>query len=241
MKILLIGDSITKGSHGCSYASLLSKDFPNLSIKNLGINGQTFSVILNRLVNHLKLFDDYDFIAIQGGYNDILLSSFPEKGKIFRMAYNHQLKKGLIPIKPNELNTLLHNRLSQVRELYDGQIILVTLGCANENPNSPTDIKRKSWNQAVRQISISENVLLADAGAVFDRSLQPGKTTDYCLDNFWAVTFSDRLITTFKNGARFLSHRRRLQLSIDGVHLNDKGAAIFSQCMADAIRKHSLQ
>lgn len=76
LKILVAGDSITWGSVGASYTKLLQQRFPNWQITNIGRNGDTLLVITNRLFKALTADNTYDFIVLQGGYNDILLPWF---------------------------------------------------------------------------------------------------------------------------------------------------------------------
>jgi lysophospholipase L1-like esterase len=98
MKILFIGDSVTRGSVGVSYVKMSEAKYKNLEIVNAGINGDTLNVIANRLLEILKSDPAYDYIVLQAGYNDLLLPVFNAKGGLFRFGYRQKIKKGANPL-----------------------------------------------------------------------------------------------------------------------------------------------
>ncbi|MFT3795992.1 SGNH/GDSL hydrolase family protein [Flavobacterium sp.] len=235
MKILLIGDSITRGDLGDSFVDLLAEKFPQHRFINQGLDGYPMATLLRRLINHLKIKDDYDCIIIQGGYNDILLPWFDQRQILFRLAAKHQRKKGFSPLTAPEMKSLLTDSLHQIKQLFHGRLVLLTLGCLNENLQQPLNRQRSQWNDILREIAVAENILLADCGKAFDHFLQSETQTDYCLDCFWNTTIGDRLVCKLPNGSTFLSQKRQLLLTIDGVHLNKAGAEIFCDCVTNAL------
>ncbi|TRX35453.1 hypothetical protein FNW52_10440 [Flavobacterium sp. ZT3R18] len=232
MKILFIGDSITRGELGVSFVELIAKSQPSLQITILGENGETLNVICNRLFNHLKFEQDYDCIIFQSGYNDILLPSFLEKGKLFKWAYQQQIKNGLIPLpNPCEFLVFLKKNIRSIKQLFKGRIVLLTIGCVGENLNSELNSLRNRINEAIRKVALDEEIILADIQKEFDDVLAKEVQSNYCLGNFWAVTLWDK----FKKDFKKLSGRRGLFLTIDGVHLNNAGAAIFTDCILNEL------
>jgi lysophospholipase L1-like esterase len=232
MKILFIGDSITKGKLGASFVELIAKKHTSFQITNLGKDGETVNVVSNRLLNHLKTGKEYDYIVFQGGYNDILLPSFLEKGKLFKWAYKQQIKKGHIPLSnPGEFTCFLKKSIRSIKQLYKGKIILLTIGCVGENLNTELNLQRNKFNEAIRNIALEEEIILADTQIEFDKFLMGKTQSNYCLDNFWAVTLWDRFKKEFKK----ISKKRELFLTIDGVHLNNAGAAIFANCILNKL------
>ena len=236
MKILFIGDSITKGYPGASFVDLLHKEFPNWTYKNLGVNGDTLPMISKRLLAHLKNNPDYDVIVLQGGYNDLLLPSFKERGGLFGFAYNHQLKKGQVPLSTHDLYPMLKTTVREIKQMYRGKLILMTLGCLNEKTDTKLNEHRKDWNKTIRQITEEETIFLADAGKLVDAFLDGKDPINYCLESFWAVTYRDSIISSFKKGIDLLSNRRKLFVTIDGVHLNNLGAVFFSDSIQIALK-----
>lgn len=236
MKILFFGDSLTKGQVGTSFIKLLSKKYPNNQFINCGTNGDTLNIISKKLLNHLRKENDYDFIVLQGGGNDILLPFFKAKGGLFEFAYNSQIKKGLIPLEnPIDYYNALIKIFREIRLLYTGKIIFITLSCLNEKLDTHLNKQRFEYNKVVRKALTEENIILADIEPIFDKILKDKIQTDYLIESFWAVTITDRIYSLFKNGPNLLSKQRNLFLTIDGAHVNTFGAEIIKDCIGDIL------
>jgi lysophospholipase L1-like esterase len=235
MEFLFIGDSITRGNLGASFVNRFKQGCHRCKITNLGREGDTMESVLQRLIIHLANENKYDAIILQGGCNDILLPSFKQKGPTFRFAYRQKLKRGLKPAEhTSDFYDILKSYIKKIRDLYTGKIILLTMGCIGENPGTQLNRQRKSYNKIIRKIAEEENILLADTETKFDIANRRNKTS-YCLHNFWAVTLTDRLVSFLLGGPDMLSRRRNLNLTIDGVHLNNTGAKIFSDSIKEIL------
>src|SRR4051812_34743749 len=70
MKIALIGDSLTEGRPGVSFATILKEKFPMDSFVNLGKPGETVKSLYNRLTK-AGLDDDFDVAFLWIGTNDV--------------------------------------------------------------------------------------------------------------------------------------------------------------------------
>jgi lysophospholipase L1-like esterase len=236
MNILVVGDSITRGNIGASYIAPLKKLFPHLRITNLATNGETIQLITHRLLAALKVNSNYDYIILQGGYNDIILPHFQQGNRLFRLAHRIQLKKGIIPLTDAQhFATHLKQTIQIVKAQSAAKIILVTMGCISESLSSPLNEQRSTYNNCIREIAHKESLLLADCGKLFDIRLQRSPQRSYFIESLFAVTIIDRLVSKLACGPRLLSKQRNLQLTIDGVHLNNQGAAIFSHVIGSLL------
>ncbi|QMU26916.1 SGNH/GDSL hydrolase family protein [Adhaeribacter radiodurans] len=232
MRILFIGDSITRGKLGVSYIQLIKKEFPAYELVNLGVDGDTFSNISRRLQTKIEQDSEFDYIVLQGGYNDIFLPYFREKSKLFQFALKQQLKKGLVPLETAPaFEAELRKIVKTVKQKFRGKLVVTTIGCINEFRGFVLNSKRKEYNTIIRHVAQEENIGLADCGLLFDQVLQQELQTNYFLESFWTVTVADRIISVFKNGPDWLSQKRKLKLTIDGVHLNKKGAALVKKSL----------
>ncbi|MBL0331111.1 MAG: SGNH/GDSL hydrolase family protein [Bacteroidetes bacterium] len=227
MKIVFVGDSITNGKLGASFVDLISKD-NRYHITNLGHDGDTWNLIFNRLHSHLKVDQSMDCIVLQGGYNDLLLPFFQERGGLFQRAYDQQLKKGCAPVSTEEFTKMLESHIRKIKEVYHGRLILLTIGCVGEKLDSELNAKRNHFNELLIQVAEKEKLTLVNTQIPFDAFLSTSQQSSYCLDNIWAITIWDRLFKKWDA----LSKKRGLHLTIDGVHLNTKGAAIFAESIA---------
>jgi hypothetical protein len=189
-----------------------------------------------KLLTHLQQINNYEYIILQGGGNDILLPFFNIRGGLFRFAYNSQVKKGLRPVPDgmayyNALMELFKN----IRLIYRGKVIFITMTCLNEKLDTELNRQRLTFNSMARKAALQENMIVADIEPVFDEYLKDKAQTDYLIENFWAVTIIDRVFSLFKKGIDHLSKHRGLLLTIDGAHINNTGASIVCAALRQII------
>jgi lysophospholipase L1-like esterase len=237
MKILFFGDSLTRGQVGASFIDRLSTHYPDTDLINKGTNGDTLDQISVKLLTHLRQANNYDYIVLQGGGNDILLPFFKIRGGLFGFAYNSQVKKGLRPVPDsmayyNALVELFKN----IRLVYRGKVIFMTMTCLNEKLDTALNRQRLAFNSMARKAALQENIIVADIEPLFDEYLKDKGQTDYLIENFWAVTITDRVFSLFKKGIDHLSRRRGLLLTVDGAHINNTGASIVCDTLRQIIR-----
>lgn len=242
MKILFFGDSLTKGQVGACFIDLLTASYPHGRFTNRGTNGDTMNIITKKILKHLEQSNDYDFVVLQGGGNDILLPYFKARGGLFKLAYHSQLKKGLIPLATStEYYHALVAMFQKIKRLYKGKIIFITMSCINEKLDTEPNKKRIAFNEAARKAALEEGIAVADIEPLFEQFLENKAQTDYLIESFWAVTLFDRVMSLCKRGITLLSNRRKLFLTIDGAHINNEGAAIISHSLMQIIGKKSVR
>lgn len=227
MEVLFIGDSITRGTQGVDWVKMIENDHPYWTMDNAGVNGETLNKISGRLNKLLdKDTSNYNCIVLQAGINDILLPLFKHRGFWFQRAYHFQVNSGNIPAASRDFELTLSKTIEHILKITDSQVVLPTLGCINENLLAETNAKLFSYNSIIKKVAKEFNCILADVAERFQDELSRRKTRDYCLDNFSNKAFLDQ-ITCSLGMADKLSLRRKLHLTIDGVHLNTAGARIY--------------
>jgi len=235
MKILFIGNGIIRGTIGVDYISFLAFKYPHWQIENAGVNGDTLTKISQRLIKKLNTNAAYDAIVFEAGYNDIILPSFAHKGFLFRQTLKKLQEKGYNPlISPTDFENSYRAIIGHVQATCRAKVILTTMGCINENLQSELNAKRMIFNNIIRQVAKDFNCALADVSVKFDKILKQQQTRDYLMEDFFNTTYLDWLRTKFLNGADTLSRKRNLHLTINGMHLNSRGAEIFMK----QIEKH---
>ena len=237
---LFIGDSITRGGLGVNFVPLIVRHFGASKVVNLGKDGESLNLISQRLMRHLQKKNDYDYIICAGGLGDVGLSVFLERGPMFRFAHWVQRLKGIQPLEKVEAFEQFYDRsIKEAQALSKARFVMVTLNCLNEKRDYRYNHKRAAYNQAIKRVAAANGCLLADAAELVDQFLVDKPQRDYHINNFWAVTYSDPIITLTDSGADWLSKIRKLHLTIDGVHLNSKGAGIFAEAIIKAIEDHT--
>ena len=136
MRILFIGDSITKGEVGESFVDLFREKYPDWFIRNAGVNGDTLRNTSNRIAKELETEEDFDYIIIEVGYNDVILPFLDTKGLFFRFVLRYLYRKGKRPVSAEKFAVKYGQMIDFIQSKSKAKIILATLGCINENLSS---------------------------------------------------------------------------------------------------------
>ncbi|GAU78986.1 SGNH/GDSL hydrolase family protein [Fusibacter sp. 3D3] len=246
MKILVAGDSISEGITGVSYLKKLEQLMPDCEFVNLGLGGDTIIGIGNRILEHLKTTSDYDIIILEAGHNDILLPIFEQNEFMFKMTAFTLRTRGSIPIKDPEIfkGTYL-STLRAIRKLSSAKLFVSTLSCINEDLTAISNIKRTLYNQKIRKLveefnantsEAYEEIIIIEIADVFNHYLSEQPQTSYLLNNYFSAFIKDAHNNITETAADALSGERNLNLTIDGVHLNSKGAHIYSHLFYQTIK-----
>ena len=246
MKILVAGDSITEGITGVSYLEKLEQLMPEHEFINLGLGGDTIIGIGNRVLEHLKTDSNYDVIIVEAGHNDILLPIFEEEEFLFKMTAFTLRTRGSIPIKDPEIfkGTYL-STLRAIRKLSNARLFVSTLSCINEDLTAMSNIKRKLYNHKIRKlvnefnthtVEPNNQITIIEIADAFEHYLNEQAQTSYLLNNYFSAFIKDAHNRISEADADALSRERNLNLTIDGVHLNSKGAYIYSHLFYQTIK-----
>src|SRR5688572_25813852 len=228
MKILFIGDSLIKGTVGVNWVKRLAIKNPDWIVENEGVNRETLTKIKQRLDKKLKECPDYDIIFFEAGINDLLIPAMADKGFLFRQAHKYLVAKKYDPLsEPGVFEKEFRQVINDIKSKTTATIILTTLSCINESLEFPLNKKRCAYNHIIRDVAIETGCSMVDAGALFDGYLRRCRTKDYLLENFFSTTFYDKFQCRVLGCSDYLSKKRRLHLTVDGLHLNTRGAKIY--------------
>lgn len=236
MRVLIIGDSITEGKLGQSYIPGLKKRLPGVEIVNLGLGGDTVFGMKKRAMRYLQHDSRFDVVVVVGGHNDVILPAFERMFFTYRMVARAMIARGSLPFEDKKIFYNCYNSLiDMIRRLCSADIVLTTLSCINENLTAETNRDRAACNEVIREMAARYTLLVADVGEEFDRQLTEDAGKDYFMDRVWTTFLGDSLAGKIPGALDKLSEKRGLSLTIDGVHLNSAGAAIYSRLIAEAL------
>jgi len=211
-RILFIGDSITEGKIGTGYVDIIQHKFPEFHCHNYGRGGDTLFGIFTRLFKILKTETErYDIIVIEAGHNDLFLPYVKKKWKFTSVRKVTPLTK---------LKDLYDNGLRTLSLQSKAKIIITTLSCFGEDLSSPLNQKRRLVNDQIKEVGSKHGAYIADVSTHFDKILRKSISLNIVFDYFR----SKRM-----NKVEKISRKRRLLLTIDGGHLNRKGATIYAR------------
>lgn len=198
-----------------------------------GIGGSTLKEARWRL-NPLLSSHRPDLILLEVGTNDILIPLFRRRGGPWkRLAGNLQFQ-GSVPMNTPEL---FHR---EYHELLDGlppgvPVLPVTVACLGEVLGSDVNRMKNRYNAVIRKLAEERGTALADVSRTFEGELRNLESpSPYFLDHH-AAFFLDKMITVSEAGSDYLSRRRGLHLTTDGVHLNSRGARLYAETVLKAL------
>lgn len=232
-RVLVAGDSITKGALGVGYLPIIAARYPACDLVNLGQDGDTLSGIRNRTLARLAREDDYDLVVIAAGHNDVILTEFDRRSTVHRSIVRRLAKKGSVPAHNFEHFVAIYRDLvAAVRKATEAGIVITTMSCVNEAPESSSAQMRIEYNKRIRAVATETGVDLADVGLHCDETFEEQECRDYLMENLLALQLTDRWKSKRPERADRLSRARGLHLTIDGVHLNSRGAQIYANAIA---------
>jgi len=224
MKIALIGDSLTEGRPGVSFAKILKERFPEFSFVNLGKPGETVKSLYSRLTK-TGLDDDFDIAFLWIGTNDV---------------YSKLLSVQAQPVVENhEEFEEVYKKLMEIVHSSSRMVVTVSPALVGEQFDNQSNQEIKVLCSIIKSISEVEGVHYLDLHAVFEKALADEKSTAYISTNPFRVMFD---VFFYKKEARIdrLSNQRGLRLTLDGIHLNSAGAKIVSEEYFQVIREATL-
>ncbi|KMJ57426.1 GDSL-like lipase/acylhydrolase [Bacillus sp. LL01] len=210
MKIACIGDSLTEGKPGVSFFNILKKKYPHIKFVNLGKAGETVKSLYTRLTKN-KMEQDFDLAFLWIGVNDI---------------YSRLLKVQAQPITRNsEEFKEYYESLLQLVSSSAKKVVVVTPALIGENINS-SNRGLLNLSMIIEEISKEHKaVRFIDMHTIFTKQLETLRTTDYLSTGVGRLV---KDVFFYKSPKRVdrLAAERGLHLTVDGVHLNSKGANI---------------
>ena len=216
--ILFIGDSITEGKLGINFVDMIKNKYPDICCHNKGHDGDTLLRITTRLIKILKKDKHkYSTLVIEAGHNDILLPHLKLRWPVMRI-------KRVTPVY--QMGIVLDQKLKTIISLSNAKIILTTLSCIGETFNSQLNQKRRLLNEQIKKMGHRYDAYIADVSSFFDDIILNSNSSSYLLDNPVNLVI-DYFRSKKSVWVDEISRKRNLRLTIDGGHLNSKGAKIY--------------
>ncbi|MDH5163233.1 SGNH/GDSL hydrolase family protein [Heyndrickxia oleronia] len=220
MKIGLIGDSLTEGRPGVSFYKILKVKYPNEIFIYLGKPGETVKSLYNRL-SKTTLDTDFDLIFLWIGVNDV---------------YSKLLKVQAQPVSNNrEEFKDYYKRIIEWIKAYSKKVIVVTPALVGEKMDSPSNMEIKELAKMIDLIASSYmDISVLDMQQIFSKHLANLACSDYISTNVMTI-MKDALFVKKIPRIDKLSKERGLYFTLDGVHMNSKGAEIVADAYSSVI------
>lgn len=230
MKIAFLGDSITEGIPGVSFVDYVSKNNGSFDAVNLGKGGDTVASLLKR-VRKMDDLDSFDVFVLFVGINDVYGKLTPTY-KILKALKGQKAARNYLNFEKQYKELI--NYLIEYRK----KIIVIPPLLLGEDFNT-------QWNYQVFELvsivksltSEISNIVFVDARAKFVDELSTKDGSTY-LPLSIRELYKD--VTTLKSAELVdkKSSERGLHLTLDGVHINSKGATILSNMIIKELNKY---
>ncbi|MEM4258883.1 MAG: SGNH/GDSL hydrolase family protein [Candidatus Thermoplasmatota archaeon] len=226
------GDSLTKGTLGASFLKILAQKLPDDTLLNFGKNGDTIHGLYKR-IKRLPPTIKPDLGCIWIGTNDILTH--------ISSGYNLSTKPSKKPWQDNhdayqkDYQNLLDDLTKRIPAIITLPPILI-----GEDVNN-------LWNQELDALAYMietlskqyPTVTYFNLRDVFIKELMQKKSSRYLRPTIPAVLF-DKIACTTAQNMDVYAQKRGLFFTIDGVHLNTKGAHIVADAIHTIIQDYRL-
>ncbi len=230
-KVMLFGDSLTLGRIGIAYRRYLS--FPT---EARGIEGDTWTGVATRAKLYLSKRKPIEeiILVIQGGANDLLLSSRPQGERLIN------------PKTPprgddEEFAEVFSEMLFAIEQEHPSiSLIICSLPIIGENLESLLNEKRRQRNRLLEAlVSHSASALWCDIATPLETIIigEQGQQREnlYFLDDINNFALDAAYIGDSEEKAAEISRNRNLLVTIDGIHPNGRGARAIAKALDTAL------
>ncbi|QSQ09693.1 hypothetical protein H0A61_02072 [Koleobacter methoxysyntrophicus] len=229
--IACFGDSITAGRPGVSYLRYLKG---NKDYRNFGLGGDTLLGLSKRIGCFLMKSSCKEFI-IEIGANDILLPFLSKYSKAWNKTVDRIIARGSIPL--SKVADFIEEYEKLICKLSDKQIKVISIPCIGENIESDLNAKVNEYNESIRNLCIKYGVAFVDFNKwqkeIINNS-NPG--TGYFISKDPFDVMIDSLTTTYLGFSSWISKKRKLILTVDGIHLNKNGAKGLARLIEENVK-----
>lgn len=227
MKIAFFGDSLTAGKPGASYLEILGELLPDHQLLNYGRGGDAVTDA-QRLIGGLKPGLQYDMAFLWIGTNDVFM----------KVAATFTILRTLRgQARTSSTNTFGNTYRATLEELITraGRVFTVSPWFVGEDIGNP-------WNQELDELSAVierlssryEDVSFIDLRAVFRSKLAGKSTADYVARGVAGIG-RDLMTLHNQDQVNRRASERGLFYTLDGTHLNGRGAEIIAGIFAEAV------
>jgi lysophospholipase L1-like esterase len=227
MRIAFVGDSLTSGQPGSSFVAILRQRLPDCTLVNLGRGNDTV-ISLYRRISRVHFAQPFDLAFLLIGINDV--ADHPPRS--FRVV-NALLRQ--VPARDTQEFCRYYGATLDVLCRQAKRVIAVSPLLKGEDISSTANRKVEQLAGVIQDLATQyAQVDYVDARSAFIRELDGKRTTDYLPTSVLRV-MADTL--TLRSDAQIdrKAAERGLHLTLDGIHLNRRGAEMVAEAFEEII------
>jgi len=217
MKIVFMGDSITAAVPGVSFVEMVQAAYPEHEVLNYGKGGDTVQSILTRL-KEMRIASEIDVIFLMIGVNDVFVNTgwwHPTLKRVMKQPW----------VKTKEEFYLAYHKLIEFLLPYTKQLVLLPPLIVGEDPTSKANQLLQSYFDEIASLIDRYQLPVLDVRKKFIDVLSKTPSSAYVPKRINQLR-KDVLKLTTPELIDEAARKRKLQLTLDGVHLNTQGATL---------------
>jgi len=218
LTIAFYGDSLTEARTGASFFEILRKELSEHRLINHGRGGDTVISLFRRIVRQ-RLTEPVDVAFLWVGVNDVLVHVswiFPIVKWLSRKPWARDASEFA-----KYYRSILDILCLKARTIY-----AVSPLCIGEDLGNPWNRQLDGLRETIKTVSSAhENVAYIDIKETLASKLRDEQISDYVVHSLARVTLDAFLLNTDEKIDKRAS-TRGLQFTLDGVHLNSRGASM---------------
>ena len=227
MKIAIFGDSLTAGTPGASYFELLQRLLPEHELLNYGRGGDAVKDAYN-LISALPPAQAYDLAFLWIGTNDVFMKVSPT----FAML---RILRGQARVSDMEAFGRTYQATLEALRAKAKRVLTVSPWFVGEDVDNRWNRELDDLAAIVKDLSAPhDDIGYIDLRSLFKAKLAAKPTSDYVARGLLGIGRDLMALDDLEHVNRQASERG-LYYTLDGTHLNGRGAHIIAGIFAAAI------
>ena len=222
------GDSLTEGFPGASYFKILKQRLPEYELLNYGKGGDTVISLYQRL-RRLQLNEPVSIVFLWVGVNDVFVNispSYPIIKTINKQPWSKEHE---------EFERYYHLTLEILCQGAN-RVITVPPLFMGEDMNNQWNKEIEKLSRIIEKVSASyENVEYLDLRKIIFPKLVDQNVSEYLPESATRVALDVILLKQTEQIDK-KSSERGLLFTLDGVHLNSRGADLVAEIFLETIK-----
>ncbi len=239
---LFAGDSLTEGVYGESYvervARALYRGWAGLEgeVVNAGRGGDTIAALLDRIEEPLRRYQP-QWVVLAIGLNDVWFPWLGEHSLGWRLSNAYRRLKGRrCTTDLDRFAAAYRSLLDTARSVAGARAMVCTLPPIGEQLAAPVNRRLARLNGVIKHVAADRRAPVADVWQVFVEALAARPRPANYMPGEWLFTWLDRRrLRSPGVTPDSMAGRRRLWLTLDGIHLNSRGADLWAETVLAAL------
>ncbi len=239
---LFAGDSLTEGVYGESYveriARALYRGWAGLEgeVVNAGRGGDTIAALLDRIEEPLRRYQPR-WVIFAIGLNDVWFPWLGEHSIGWRLSNAYRRLRGrTCTTDLDRFAAAYRSLVDTARTVADARVLACTLPPIGEQLAAPVNRRLARLNGVIKHVAADRRIPVADVWQAFVEELAARPRSAHYMPGEWLFAWLDRRrLRSPGVTPDSVAERRHLWLTLDGIHLNSRGADLWAKTVLAAL------